>query len=380
MILTAIMRRSRPLWLVPLAILPLAACGDSGANKTTAETAVRGLKTILIEEQQKQSVRRYPSVLQPSEITTLSFEIAGRLGENNLKVGQRIKAGETLVQLDRRSLELSVATAQAALDQAKPAADNAVANLKRREELFKKRVTTQAALDDARAEAKAAMARVEEATKQLDSAKENLSKTELKAPYDGIINSVSAESFATVGAGTAIATIYSAEKFEAKFSVNYDINSKMAVGKPVKIRLADNPAISLNGFVSELGSRADTVSSFPVVVRLKETNPELKAGMAVEVSMLFQVTAGDGFGVPLTALLNDKKINSSGDPNERLDATVYLFDPATSTVKRHPVKVGGIRENEVIIVDGLKIGDRVASAGVSFLREGQKVKLLEKSK
>ena len=38
--------------------------------------------------------------------------------------------------------------------------------------------------------------------------------------------------------------------------------------------------------------------------------------------------------------------------------------------------VGGVRENKIIIIDGLELGERVASAGVSFLREGQKVKLL----
>lgn len=367
-------------WSLPLAMVFLAGCQDSNTEGANSEPAVRGLKTVLITKQQKEATRRYPSVLQASEVTTLSFEIAGRLGENNLKVGQRVQAGTTLVELDPRSLEISVETSKAALEQAKATAENATANLTRREELFKKGVTTQAALDEARSNAKSSQARVKEATKQLETAQENLSKTELKAPYDGIINSVSAESFATVSAGTSIATIYSAENFEAKFSVNYDVNSRMAVGKPVKVRLADNPSITLAGYVSELGSRADTVSSFPVVVRLKETNPELKAGMAVEISMTFPVTTGDGYAIPLAALVAEKQIGAARGPNGPRNATIFLFDEASNTVKRHPVKIGGIRENEVIVVDGLKIGDRVASAGVSFLLDGQKVKLLPQAK
>ena len=56
---------------------------------------------------------------------------------------------------------------------------------------------------------------------------------------------------------------------------------------------------------------------------------------------------------------------------------VYVYDPDTSTVKRREVTVGGIRENRIIVLDGVAPGDRLASAGVSFLTDGQKVKLLD---
>ena len=53
-----------------------------------------------------------------------------------------------------------------------------------------------------------------------------------------------------------------------------------------------------------------------------------------------------------------------------------LGDVYKRQVHRREVSVGGVRENSIIIVEGLKLGERVAVAGVSFLREGQKVKLL----
>ncbi len=171
--------------------------------------------------------------------------------------------------------------------------------------------------------------------------------------------------------------MYSPQRFEVSFPVSYDISTRLAVGKKVTIRLADNPAISLQGVVSELGSRADTVSSFPVVVRLVGSHPEIKAGMAVEVSFALPITAGDGYLIPLSALIRDGQIENGSSSNPRTPANVYLFDEGSQTVKRHQVTIGGIRENEIIVVEGLKPGDRVASAGVSFLRDGQKVKLLE---
>ena len=185
------------------------------------------------------------------------------------------------------------------------------------------------------------------------------------------------ESFANVGAGTPVATIYSAEGFETSFSVSYDVINRIAVGKQVSVRLADNPEVVIDGVVSELGSRADTVSSFPIVVKLTDIRPELKAGMAVEVAMEFTVPLGEGYTLPLSVLTMEGKIERPRDSTEPGEIFIFVFDEATSTVKRREIKVGGVRGNQIIAVDGLEAGERVASAGVSFLRDGQKVKLLE---
>ena len=373
------MRSLLKLTLLPAA-LALGACREDQASSQPEPGPVRGLKTVLIEESDNSAIRRYPSVLQPSDTATLSFEISGRLGENSLDVGQRVRAGEVLVELDRSSLDLTVGEAEAALQQAQATAANAIADLRRKEQLWEKEVTTKANLDQARTAAQTSQAQVDQITKQLETAKENLSKAELKAPYDGIINSVSVNSFATVAAGTPVATLYNADSFEARFSVSYDIINRLAVGKSVTVRLADNPAISLDAQISELGSSADTVSSFPVIVRLNETHPDLKAGMAVEAAIEFSVTGDGGFVLPLTALIIEGQLDAVADPTAPMDARVFLYDAATQTVRQQAIKIIGIRENEIIATSGLKQGDRVASAGVPFLQEGQKVKLLATNK
>ena len=65
-------------------------------------------------------------------------------------------------------------------------------------------------------------------------------------------------------------------------------------------------------------------------------------------------------------------------PDTRMqgEGTVYVYDPETSTVQQRQITSAGIRENMIIVSEGLEEGDLVAAAGVSFLREGQKVKLL----
>ena len=55
---------------------------------------------------------------------------------------------------------------------------------------------------------------------------------------------------------------------------------------------------------------------------------------------------------------------------------VFVFDPASSTVKRTAIRGEGMKDDRVFITDGLEAGDVIAVAGVSFLRDGQQVKLM----
>ncbi|TDF39711.1 efflux RND transporter periplasmic adaptor subunit [Alteromonadaceae bacterium M269] len=361
-------------------LLSLSACQKEEVEVTPEP--VRGLKTFLISEQENSSARRYPSVLQPSESTSLSFQINGILGENNLDVGQKVKEGDVLVSLDKRSLDLAVESARAALDEAKAAARNAKADLERKEKLRVDGAISQTEIDNVRTTAATSQAKVEQAQSQLDRALEDLSKSDLTAPYDGIINSVAVQSFSTISPGTTIATLYNPSGFEATFSVSYDIANRLVVGKPVQVRLADNPKVVLRGQVTELASSTNTVSSYPVVIALQETHPNLKTGMAVEVSMEFAVTEGEGYPLPISAILVEGSIDidENFDPLEPVDVAVFVYNEDTQTVSKRVISIAGIRENEVIAVSGVGLGDRIAVAGVSFLREGMKVKLLADNK
>ncbi len=366
--------------LALILILPLTACGEDKEASSGAEPVLRGLKTIVVKDTERTTTRKYPSVLQPSSISTLSFEIAGKLEQINLDVGQIVRKGDVLARIDETTLKLQVESARAALKQARSAARTAGEDYERKLILLKQKIIAKATADQSRNAAETAAGQVVQAQKQLEIARKNLAKAVLKAPFDGIINTVEVDSFANVTPGAPIATIYSTDKFEVSFSVSYDVISLLAVGKKATVRLADNPAIALAAHVSELGSRADTVSSFPVVVALDSTAPDLKAGMAVEVSMDFPVVKGKGFTLPLTVLaLEGRAARSKPRNGETSEAYVYVFDKATSTVRRRLVTIAGVRENALIITEGLKAGELVAAAGVSFLRDGQKVKLLTKA-
>lgn len=355
----------------------LVGCQEAAVTPVSNDNNVRGLKTLTINTPTNEVFRHYPSTLNASESSTLSFEISGKIGKNELTVGQQVKKNEVLLELDRTTLQLNVDQAAAALEQTQASLENTEANLERRIELFKNNTVSQAAIDQAKTDVLVGKSQVKQLTKQLETAQEQLSKSSLVAPYDGIITSAKNNSYITVQAGDPIATIYNPDNFEARISVSYDVVEKLTVGNKVTIKLADNSSVVLDGYVSELASSTDIASSYPVVVHISEVAPNLKVGMAVEVSLSFELEGDDGFLIPLSAVIMERPVTKDKTKPVHDEAKVFLYDAKTETVSKVNIKVSGIKDNGIIVTSGLAKGDIIAVAGVPFLTQGQKVKLLK---
>jgi RND family efflux transporter MFP subunit len=332
---------------------------------------VRGLRAFKVAAKAESRFRRFPTVLQPADVSGLSFEIAGQLQALTLAVGQRVQLGDVLAEIDPRSLQSQVDQADAVVRQAQAQVDNAEADFKRKEELLGKGVTTQATYDQSKAAALTATAQLDQAKRQQELADHNLDRSKLVAPFAGTIARVEVKSFAQVAAGQPILTMYSDDRFEMSFLVPTPTFQTLAVGQSVTVKVADLPDLSLKGKIRELGSKAEQVSAFPVVVRLDDRVAGLNAGMSVEVVIQEPlIGAASGFLVPLSVVASEAGKEIGGA------ATVYVYDTASSTVHKHKVTIGGVRDNRLIVTEGLGTGDIIASAGVSYLFDGQKVKLL----
>jgi RND family efflux transporter MFP subunit len=363
---------SRPISRLVTCLILLFGLQDCSEEKQeTTEQPIRGLRAYKIAAQTESRVRRFPSVLQPADVSILSFEIAGPLKAVTLEAGQKVKLGDQLAEIDSRSLQTQVEQARAGLQEAQAQLDNAEADFQRKEELMKRGVASKAMFDQSRAALLTARAQLDQARRQLELANHNLERSKLLAPFAGTIARVDVKSFAQIGAGQPIVTLYTDDHFEIAFLVPSPTFQNLTVGKLVDVKVADMPDLSLKGAIKELGSKAEQVSAFPVVVRLEDSVSGLNAGMSVEVAIEEPlIGAGSGFLVPLSVLVPE------GGKELQDTATVFLYDTASSTVKKRKVTLGGVRDNRLAVADGLSVGDIVASAGVSYLVDGQKVKLL----
>jgi RND family efflux transporter MFP subunit len=364
------LRRLIPGATVCLVVLfALQGCGEK--KEEAKGQPVRGLRAYKVSERAENRVRRFPSVLQPADVSVLSFEIGGQLKAINLQAGQKVQLGDLLAETDPRSLQAQVEQASAGVQQAEAQAANAEADFQRKEELLKKGATTQAIFDQSKATMLSAQAQLEQARRQLTLADHNLDRSKLLAPFSGTISRVEVKSFAQVAAGQPIVTLYSDDRFEIPFLVPATTLQSLSIGQRVEVKVADLPNLSLKGKIKELGSKAEQVSAFPVVVSLEDSVAGLNAGMSVEVAIEEPlIGGGKGFLLPLTVLYPE------GGKDLKNVATVFVYDEPSSAVKKRQITVGGVRDNNLVVTAGVAPGDLVASAGVSYLVDGQKVKLL----
>src|SRR6202051_1383926 len=324
--------------IAAMLVFGLLGCGEKKQEAT--EQPVRGLHAYKVAAKAESRVRRFPSVLQPADVSSLSFEIGGQLKAVTLTVGQKVQLGDLLAEIDPRSLQTQVEQAGAGVQQAQAQLDNAEADFQRKQDLLKRGVATQAIFDQSRAALLTARAQRDQARHQLELANHNLDRSKLLAPFSGAIARVEVKSFAQVTVGQPILTLYSDDRFETSFLVPAPTFQSLRPGQHVDVKVADLPDLSLKGEISELGSRAEQVSAFPVVVRLENSAPGVNAGVSVEVAIREPlIGGGNGFLLPLTVLA------PGGEKDVRGVATVFVYDDATSTVKKRQITVGGIRGN-----------------------------------
>jgi len=364
-----------------LSILMIGACSDDAADQT--EPPVRGLKVFEVSQSASTESRRYPSLIEPANESSLSFEIAGQLGEVNLEEGQKVKAGDLLMRLDSTSLNLELQEARAALSQAEVTYKNANTDFDRKSQLLKNGNVTRASFDESQTNLRTAEAQRTQAARRYEIAEERLNKADLRAPFEGVIANVQGKSFTNVNAGSAVVTLYSQSAYEIGFNVPATVINQLNVGDQADVIITDLPGVTLKGRIQEISSRASQVSAFPVIVTLTESAPGLKAGMAAEAIVKFALPQStEGFLVPLSSFNFEaseslQNPHSITDRNRRKEnAEVYLFDESTSTVKARSVSIVGVRDNMLIVSEGLNAGDMIAAAGVSYLYDGQKVRRL----
>ena len=274
---------------------------DNGAGETGAP--IRAVRTVVVEEVPTRMTRAFPTVLEPPQITSLAFEVGGRLGEVGLQVGQRILGGSILLTLDATGVDLQLRQAEAALGEAESALRGARDEAERQSRLFERGVAAQAALDRADRTLEQADARADQTRRQVDLIANAQAETRLIAPFDAVVNTVEVRSFDTVQPGRVAVTVYPETNLQARVLVSYDVVSQLVVGQEVTIRPADQRDRRLVAVVTEIADRAPAVSAFPVIITLREVVPNLRSGMAAEV--LIDLPVNDGAGglpVPVSAL------------------------------------------------------------------------------
>ncbi len=351
-------------------LLVLGACGK---EEVETEQRIRSVKTLVISDMASAQVRKFPGTIEAVDSSRISFEVDGIIAAINVDVGTQFKKGEVLAVLDKKPFELDVESAKATLSRASAQLAEKKSAFEREQRIQAEDAgaTTQRAVDQARAAYESQIQNVSYNRSQLDLAERNLTNTELRAPFDGTVAARFVESSEVAARGQHILEVFGEGAMRLSVSVPEQIIDKVQLGVEGTVSLANRPNEPYVAVVSEVGSAASSANAFPVKALIVNADERVRPGMTAELELNF-VAEGQptGYLIPLQALLP----GIEGD-----DRSVFLYDPATSTIRKTAVSTSGIQGNRVIVTQGVSPGDVLVVAGVPFLADGQEVKLMTTS-
>jgi len=287
---------------------------------------------------------------------TLRNELPGTVHKVSLQTGQVVEAGAVLVELD-------VAVEQAELDALEAEAKLAASMLARMEQALSKQGASAADVDRARAEQDKAMANVAR-TKAV------IERKRLRAPFRARVGFVDLHVGQYLDAGATVTTLQGTEDaVHVDYAVTQDIAAHLAVGSEVEIVVTGQPPAQAK--IVAMDARVDTTTrNTSIRALLRGLSPMPQPGASVRVRTPKEAPV-EVMVVPATALRR-------GSDGDHVFAIVKNAQGALIAEVRR-VTSGASLGDEVVIKDGLKVGDRVAAAGSFKLFGGALIAVVDKA-
>ena len=354
-------------------VLMLAAC-DQGVP--VSEQPVRPVRAIKVGEAGPLADRWFPGQARAHNEADLSFRVSGPLIvlPNDI-VGREFKAGEAIARIDPRDYEVKVADIEAQLARARASSKRAASEYKRELNIFKQDpgATSQTVVDRKSAQRDQTVADVKSLSASLDAAQDQLEYTYLKAPFNGKIVQQYVQNFEDVRAKEAIVRLLDTSRIEMVVNIPENMISYAPYVTNIRVQFDAFNDHPIPAVIKEIGAEASrTTRTYPVTLLMEQPEDiKILPGMAGRaVADRESVEAGKQLGIviPVSAIFSPEENNTS---------YVWVFDEQAAIVSRREVVTGELSDHGVPVEDGLTPGEWVITAGVSYLAEGQTVKLLE---
>ncbi len=331
---------------------------------------VRSVRTLIVSNDVARGSHEYAAEVRARLESRLAFRVGGKLVRRHVNLGDSVKAGQVLAQLDPQDLKLGQDAARAAVQAAQVNHQLALADFKRFKELRDQNFISGAELERRDTAVKAAQAQLDQARAQSSLQSNQAAYSTLLADASGVVTAVEAEPGAVVAAGAPVLRLAHDGPRDLVFSVPEGqlarVRALAGQAGAVKLKLWGSAGELLNGTVREVSASADpTTRTF--VVKADAGKAALRLGQTASV-LVDEPTLAGITKLPLAAVMEV--------PGERQGrAAVWLVDKASMTVKSQPIQVAGADGNSVVVTAGLSPGQTVVTAGVHVLTQGQKVRL-----
>lgn len=328
---------------------------SKGASSHSAKDA-RPVRVFVVGSSSAEAMKNsFTGTVRARYETSIAFRISGKILKRHVEVGQRVKAGAPLFELDPQDYELQQKSAQASLTVATASVLQATAEEKRLNELRRSDAVSASEYDRALSARDIALGQQETTQKQLELANNQLSYCVIKADNDGVITSIAAEAGQVVTAGMRVCDLAHGGELEAVVDIPENRNPPDPSQK-ITVAFWSLPNTKVNAVLREISPIADPITrTYRCRFSLKELPSEIKLGMTstVQWSDADEVTK---FSIPSSSLLRQDK-----------HPAVWTIAPDTGFLTLTPVNVSVYGDETIVVDKGLVSGQWIVSAGVQKL-------------
>ena len=353
------------LWILLAVAMGVTACGSGVPNVVPTS-----YPTMTISKSNIKVPLKYSATLKGTADVTITPQISGQLMEVCITEGQQVKKGQVLFRIDSRDAQLELESAEANLLAAQAQESSAKLEFESNTNLYNKGIVSKYVLDNAENQYKQAKASVAQYRAIANRARVNLSYCTIEAPVAGVIGSIPVFAGDQVSPGTYLTLLSGNAKMYAEFSVSESVLEERANGE-ANGSLASFPDVTFlfksgteYGHKGRITSVTGTVDRTTGALTCKATfpNPDGILYSGIQGTVLVPFAVSDVMVVPQNAIvrLQDKSL-----------AYKVGADSCAYSVIVKTVNFGS--ERDLVVTEGLEVGDVIVTTGANNLVEGQRV-------
>jgi RND family efflux transporter MFP subunit len=348
----------------------LAACGKGGADVAGGEAptlliAAEDLRTLRLTDDAQGAV--ITGSIQPERRADLRAEVSSVVMQVLKENGEPVRRGDLLVRLDDTAIRDSLASAEEAARASTQAYEQAERQVQRLKTLQGQGMTSMQALEDAEVRRNNAQSDLVAARSRVVSARQMLHRTEVRAPFDGIVSERKVSVGDTVQIGKELVKVIDPASMRFEGMVSADRMPEIRIGQSVAFRVNGYPQTDFAGKVKRVDAAANPATrQVEVLVEFTGGTTPRMTGLYAEGRIASNSTQA--------LMLPESSVVRVGD-------SAYAWRIQGATLSKVPVQLGerDARRGEYRVRGGLSEGDRVLRNPGNTLSDGQKVQFVAPS-
>ena len=376
-------KKSKIIIAVVLVVAVFTAVGiihKKGQNQvpTVAGQTIIPVQVMEVKAGDLSSVNTLTGTVEPGMKTTVGSKVSGRVTGVSVDMGQSVSAGQALATIDSTEIQnqLSQSQAQLQVDQvqlanAKNKATQSQTDYERYKQLFDSGAISQQQLEQSKLtmENDQGTIKLYQSTQAKDQAnvayyQKQLSETTITAPVSGVISARNIEVGMMLTSQAAAFDLVQPDPVKVTVNVPEQYITQVRQGTGAAITLDQLEGKTFTGQVARVSPDINAASqAYPVEIEIKNSGKAILPGMTARV-VFTGLTTQSGIVVPAQAVVE----TSQGSE---------VFTVENGTAKMHIVELGAVSSDQIVILSGLKAGEKLVINGQTLLSDGEKVNVVQ---